>query len=264
MGIPVRAGRPIDATDTAASFPSIVVDEQLATALFGADDPMGRRLQLSMERGVWRQVVGIVAPVHQTSLDRGVDPHAYVPQAQMPSPALSFVVRGSRDPGRTLGDVRAIVHGIDGNLPLGAASSLDGLRDASVAPRRLNAQLLGCFAAAALLLTMVGVYGVMSQIVVQSTRELGIRLALGAPAAGIVTLTLRRAASMTIAGVAAGAALTAVAAPALRGLLFAVGPHDPAVLAASIVVLVITALAAAYVPARRVRRLDVVNVLRDA
>jgi len=272
MGIGVRAGRPIEAIDTAASSPVIVIDDQLARTLFGAANPVGRRVQLSMERGgssapaggTWREVVGVVDAVHQVALDRGVDPHAYVPEAQMPSPALSFVVRGQRDPRKTLADVRGILRGLDPNLPLGSISSLDSRRDDSVAGRRVNAELLGAFAVSALLLTMVGVYGVMAQIVTQSTRELGIRVALGATATGVVALTLLRAAWMAIAGVLAGTALAWIGTPAIRGLLYGVGPHDPIALGAAAILLIAVALAAALVPARRLLRVDVVNALRDA
>jgi len=129
-------------------------------------------------------------------------------------------------------------------------------------PQRQNTLLLGVFATAAVLLTLIGVYGVIAQIVAQSARELGVRLALGANGRSIVALTVRRALVMALIGVAAGSLVAALAAPALRSMLYGIGPRDPLTFAVVIAILLASAAVAAYVPARRILRLDVLATLR--
>src|SRR5262245_10220473 len=262
MGIPQGAGRPFTAADTADSTPVAIVDEELARRFFGTASPIGRRVKASMEK-TWRQVVGVVGPVRQTSLDRAAEPHLYMPQAQLANAGLTLVVRSrARDQAAVVREVREAVRSIDPDLPLSNVRSLADLVAGSTASQRLSTTLVSAFAAIAVTLTLVGVYGVVSQIVAQSTRELGIRMALGATAAEVVMLTLRDAVATAIAGVAAGSAVAWLAAPALGGMLYGIAPRDPVTLAGAAVLLVIAAAAAAYLPARRILRLDVLAALR--
>jgi ABC-type antimicrobial peptide transport system permease subunit len=165
--------------------------------------------------------------------------------------ALTLVVRSSDGAGATAAGVRDVVMGFDRDLPLSNVRSLADLVAGATASQRFSTALLVALAGVAVLLTLVGVYGVVAQAVAQSTRELAVRMAPGASGADVITLTLRRAAAMTIAGVLAGTALAWIGTPALRGMLYGVGPHDA------------VALGAAYMPARRLLRLDVVHALRD-
>jgi putative ABC transport system permease protein len=262
MGIRLIAGRSVLPADVAGSTPVAVIDAELARRYFPDGNPIGRRLRTAIDGTNWREVVGVVEAVRQSTLDRDVEPHLYVPQAQTPSPELTLVIRGGRDATALGPEVRAILRDLDPELPLSNLRPLRDLVADAARPRRLNAQLLGAFAAAALLLTLVGVYGVMSQIVAQSTRELGIRLALGATQPRIVGLTLRRAARMAVVGVSAGSAIAWLAAPALGSLLYGIAPRNPWILGGAAAMMVTTALAAAYLPARRLLRFDVVHALR--
>jgi len=264
MGIPQLEGRTFTAADAAGSLEVCVIDEALGRRLFAGESPIGRRVKSSVQGTVWRTTVGVVGSVRQTSLDRSADPHVYVPEAQFPASALTFVVRSADVSGATASDVRNVMRELDRDLPLSNARSLVDLVAGSTASQRLSTTLLAAFAGVALLLTLVGVYGVVAQTVAHSTRELAVRVALGASGADVVSLTLRRAAMMTIAGVLAGAALAWLATPALRGMLYGVGPHDPIALGVAAVLLIATALGAAYVPARRLLRLDVVHALRES
>ena len=262
MGIAQRTGRPFTAADRADSVPVAVIDEELARRLFGQEDPVGRRIQLSMNRAVWREVVGVVGAVHQTSLDRPAEPHAYLPETQLASTALTIVARSGGDPASVAAVLRRAVADIDPELALSNVRTLADLAAGSTRPQRQNTLLLGVFATAAVLLTLIGVYGVIAQIVAQSARELGVRLALGASGRSIVALTVRRALVMALIGVAAGSLVAAVAAPALRSMLYGIGPRDPLTFALVIAILLASAAVAAYVPARRILRLDVLATLR--
>jgi ABC-type antimicrobial peptide transport system permease subunit len=217
-----------------------------------------------LNRNAAREIVGVVEAVRQSTLDRPAEPHVYIAETQYPSPELTVVIRGDRQPAAIAPDLRAVLRELDPELPLSNVRALRSLVEDAAAPRRVSAQLLVSFAAAALLLTIVGVYGVMSQIVAQSTRELGIRVALGASEPGIVGLTVMRAARMAMVGVAMGTGAAWLAAPMLAGLLYGIAPRDPRVISAAALLMAATALVAAYLPARRLLRLDVVHSLRDS
>ena len=212
MGIRLIAGRAFAPSDAPRSAPVAVIDAEFARRYFGDVNPVGRRVRTPLDSNAFREVVGVVEAVRQSTLDRDVEPHLYIAQAQFPSAELTLVVRGDRPAGAIAPDIRAALRELDPELPLSNIRPLRDLVADAVAPRRLSAQLLGAFAMTALVLTLAGVYGVMSQIVVQSTKELGIRLALGATQSRIVGLTVRRAARMAMIGVAAGAVMAWLAA----------------------------------------------------
>jgi predicted permease len=262
MGIRLVAGRAFAPSDGPRSGPVCVVDAEFARRYFGGVDPIGRRVRTPLDANAFREIVGVVEAVRQSTLDREVEPHLYIAQAQFPSAELTLVVRGDRPAAALAPEIRTILRELDPELPLSNVRPLRDLVAAAAAPRRLSAQLLGAFAASALLLTLVGVYGVMSQIVTQSARELGIRLALGATPPAIVGLTIRRAAWMAIPGVVTGLTMAWLAAPALAGLVYGMSPRNPWTLGGAAIVLTGMALAAAYIPARRLLRFDVVHALR--
>jgi putative ABC transport system permease protein len=208
----------------------------------------------------WREVIGVVGGVRQTALDRDADPHIYVPEAQVPALELTVVVRA--DAPEAAAGVRGVIHALDRDLPVGNIRTLADLVSGSTARRRFNAVLLSLFAAVAVLLTLVGVYGVISQLVAQSAREIGIRIAMGATRRDVIGLLLIRAVRLAVAGVGAGTLAAWFAAPALSGLVYGIAPRDPATLLLVPVLLVAAAGLAAYVPARRILRFDVVHALR--
>ena len=264
MGIPQVRGRDLAAGDSAGAEPVCVIDTALARRLFGTQDAVGRRVRVSMQRNVWRTVIGVVGPVRQTSLDREDDPHLYMPEAQFPSSSLTLVVRSSQDTPALAASIRGVIGAIDRDLAVSRVRSLADLVAGSTANQRYSTVLLTALAAIALLLTVVGVYGVVSQAVEQSTREMAVRVALGASDRAIVSTVLSRSALMSVGGVLAGSILAWVGTPVMRGMLYGVGPHDPVALAGAAMLLVMTALGAAYLPARRLVRLDVVHSLRDS
>ena len=263
MGIPLHAGRAFAAADSAASVPVAVIDEVLARRFFGTENPIGRRVMLSNEARAktWREVIGVVGGVRQTTLDRDADPHIYVAEAQVPASELTMIVRAESTAAAAAG-VRDVIHGLDADLPVANLRTLADLISGSTARRRFNAVLLSLFAAVAVLLTLVGVYGVIAQMVAQSAREVGVRIAMGASAGDVISLLLTRAVRLAAAGVAAGTAAAWLAAPALGGLLYGIAPRDPSTLAIVPALLVAAATLAAYLPARRILRLDVVHALR--
>jgi putative ABC transport system permease protein len=262
MGIELKAGRAFTASDSPSSLPVVVVDTELARRYFGGGRAIGRRIRGPMDRNTWREVVGVVGAVRQSALDREPEPHMYVPQAQFPSPDLTLVVRTAGDATALAPDLRRILAEADRTLPLSNMRPLSGLVADSAAPRRIGAVLLSAFAAAAVLLTLVGLYGVVAQLVTESTREIGVRIAMGATEHHVVALLVVRALKVTIAGVVAGVGLALFATPALQAMLYGIGPRDPVTLAATAIGLTSVAAVAAYVPARRILRLDVVNALR--
>jgi putative ABC transport system permease protein len=262
MGIELKAGRIFAVSDTATSAPVAVIDTELARRYFPGDTAIGHRIRTSLDRNAAREVIGIVAAVRQSALDRDEEPHLYVPQAQVPSAELTLVVRTNGDAMALAADVRHILRSADPDLPLANVRPLADLVAGSAAPRRIGAVLLSAFAGTALLLTLVGVYGVVSQAVAQSTREIGVRIALGATSRDVLSLVVRRTVKMALAGVIAGSVLAWFATPALRAMLYGIGPRDPLTLVASAATLTAAAAIAAYVPARRLLRLDVVRALR--
>jgi putative ABC transport system permease protein len=262
MGIELRAGRLFEESDTASAGAVAVVDELLARRYFGDASPVGRHLAMSNEQGRRREIIGVVAAVRQTALDRDAEPHVYVPEAQMPSPTLTFVIRAAGDARAVAAGVRDVVRAIDPELPISNARLLSDVVTGSTAARRFSAMILSVFAAMAVALTLVGVSGVVSQTVAQSTREIGVRIALGASGADVVSLVVRRALRTATAGVATGSAVAWLAAPALGGMLYGIAPRDPSTIAIAAALVVIAATLAAYVPARRILRLDVISALR--
>jgi putative ABC transport system permease protein len=262
MGIPRRAGRVFQSVDTADSAPVAVVDAAFARRYFGDADPIGRRVRLSNDQKTGRHVLGVVGAVRQTALDRDADPHVYLPDAQMPALSLTLVIRTTGDAAAAAGSVRDLIRRLDPELPVSNVRTLSDLVAGSTASRRFSTRLLTVFAAVAVLLTLVGVYGVVSQLVAQSTREIGVRIAMGASSGAVVSLMLKRAVRLAVAGVAAGSVAAWVAAPALGGMVYGIAPRDPATLIGVPALLVAAAVLAAYVPARRILRLDVVHALR--
>jgi putative ABC transport system permease protein len=238
-----------------------VIDEVLARRFVDGQSPLGRRVRLSSDR-TWREVIGVVGGVHQMALERDREPHFYVAQAQMPSPALTLVIRGPLEPHALTKDVRAAIALVDPEQPVSNVRTLEDLVAGSIAPRRFSTLLLTLFAAIAISLTAVGIYGVVSQSLAQATREIGVRVALGASAGAVVSRILSLSTRLALVGVMAGGLAAWIAGPSLAGLLYGVQPHDPIALAAGAALIASIATAAAYFPARRALRIDVVNALR--
>ena len=268
MGIPVRRGRAFTPTDRADAPPVVIVNESLARLVWPDVDPVGSRVSFVGSSGPWLQVVGVVGDTRSNAADAAPVPAMYVPFAQKRWPWMTWMtlvvrtdVTGSAS---TLGGaLRGLVRQVDGRLPIQRVSPVMDLYRESVARRRFATVLTGAFAGLALILGVVGMYGVMSYGVVQRRREFGIRLALGARASQVTRVVVREALALAgvalLVGLAASLGLTRV----LAGLLYEVSPRDPVTLAAVSLLVAVVAMAAAWIPARRATYIDPATTIRD-
>jgi putative ABC transport system permease protein len=270
MGMPVRHGRSLMERDAGTAPLVVVVNEAMARRLWPGESPLGRRIRFLNDPVVagvtrWHEVVGVVGDVKSRSLDAGEEAVAYVPYAQRVVPfvrGVSLVVRTAADPAALLPAVRRAVLGLDPELPVFDARPLDDVVAESVAGRRFQAVLLQAFAGLALLLAAVGVYGVLSDAVGRRTREIGIRMALGAQPRQVLRLVLGEGMTLALGGLALGVPAALVLARTLKSFLFGVAPGDPRTLAAVSLLLAAAALVASYLPARRATRVDPMVALR--
>jgi len=238
-----------------------VVNEAFVRAHSADRPPLGRRLDDSL--GESQEIVGVVGDVRLTSLDGDVRPTIYLPFAQLPVGALTFVMRTSLESPAALGRaVAAAVRDIDPAQPVTDIRPLDEVVARSLTRPRIASTALALFAAAALLLAAIGVYGVVAYGVSQRRAEFGIRLALGARPTDVVRLVLRQSLTMVAGGILAGTALAVPASATLRSLLYGVSPGDPLTMVLVALVLVVSGLGASYLPARRGTRVDPVSALR--
>jgi putative ABC transport system permease protein len=263
IGTPILAGRGFEAADRAGAQPVAVVNRTLAERLFPGQDPLGQRLRvLNPEHSSeWRTIVGVAGDVQYRELNAEVPPAIYTPFAQTPFLWLYVMVRPAGD-GPSL--VRAIPAAVAADPAL-AAANLRPMREIvsdAVAEPRFHMLLLSGFAALALVLAGVGIYGVLAYAVTERTQEIGIRLALGATPAAVTSMVLREGALIACGGVALGLAGSALLTRTMRTLLFGVSADDPLTFGAGGTVLLLVALAASYLPARRAVRVNPVSALR--
>jgi putative ABC transport system permease protein len=265
MGVPLVSGRLFTEGDGPKAAPVAVIDETLARAYWPGEEALGKRFRfggLGPEEEVWITVVGIVGNVRNSGLHVDARPQLYVPQAQNPSGQLSFVMRTAGDPKRLIADARKAVYAVDPSQPIDRMRTLEQMVSASVAGRRFNMVLLVIFAGLALVLAAVGIYGITSCSVAQRTREMGLRMALGAQPGTVLGLVLREAGTLALLGLGAGLLLAFAATRVMSSLLFGVGSTDPATFAAVSLGLAAVSLFAAYLPGRRATQVDPMVALR--
>lgn len=265
MGIPLMRGREFDERDTEKALPVAIVSESMAKAYWPDEDPIGKRLELD---GPWRTVVGITGDVKRMGLDANEQPQLYIPYVQLAPAFLKFLGRGifialrtSIDPSSVAGAVRMQVHELDPEMAL-VNTTMQQMIYKSVAQPRFRTWLIGIFSVLALLLACIGIYGVMSYTVTQRSREMGLRMALGAARANVMRLVLGNALTMTLSGIGVGLILSFGITRLLRTLLFGVSAHDPVTFIAVPLILAAVALLASYWPARRATRVDPMVSLR--
>jgi putative ABC transport system permease protein len=258
MGIQLRAGRDFSSADNPSSPRVIIINETLARALWPGEDPLGKVMIADGER----QVVGVVRDVRHLALEKESGGEMYLPFRQRNDSPATLVVRGSHSPAGLASRVREALSPIDPNLPGNEFRAIQDLVDRSVSPRRLIVLLLAGFAAFALILASLGIYGVISYSVSQRKQEIGIRMALGASAGNLRTLILTQTLRLAAAGMALGLVASWLLGRALQGLLFGVTHSDPMTFAAALILLMAAAALAGYLPARRASRLDPVEALR--
>jgi predicted permease len=259
MGIPLRAGRDFTPADNPSSPRVIIINESLARRLWPGEDPLGKIVRADVER----QVIGVLQDVRHLALERESGGEMYLPIRQSNDySSVTMVVRGSQSPTALTSDTRAALKLIDPNLPTNEFRPLQELVDRSVSPRRFIVLLLAGFAAFALILAALGIYGVISYSVNQRKHEIGIRLALGASALDLQKLILGETLKLAAIGMSVGLAAAWSLGRVLQGLLFGIMPSDPLTFAAALVLLTGVAALAGYLPARRASRLDPVVALR--
>ena len=264
MGIPLLRGRTFLAAETAST--SVVIDRLAAARLFPSGDALGKRILLASDSAGARplQVAGIVGTVREHIVGRDEAPHVYFPLGPDAPANLHIHLKAAND-AALLDIVRREIHAFDPGLPVLALRTmrqhLDGSVDLWIT--RTAATLFSIFAGVALLLAAIGLYGVRSFAVARRTREIGIRMALGATAADTLRLVLREGAELSAIGAGTGLALSFLLGKVLAGLLFEVSPSDPAVFLTAPAILTAVSLAACYLPARRAARIDPMVALRD-
>jgi putative ABC transport system permease protein len=265
MGIPILAGRDFTDRDDLKAAPVIIVNETLAKRFFPAGDAIGKHMtpSFSTTGGTKkREIIGVVGDVKHHSLKGDIVHEFYFPQAQMPVTSMTVVVRTSVDPHALAGAVRKEVQSMDGNAPIFSVVTAEEYMGRSVASTRFNMTLLAAFAAVALLLTAVGLYGVISFSVSQSTHEIGIRMALGAQTSDVLKLVMGQGMVLTFVGVVAGLAAAYGLTRLMSSLLFGVGATDFVTFAGVSLLLLVVAGLACYVPARRASKVDPMVALR--
>jgi putative ABC transport system permease protein len=264
MGIALLRGRLFTEEDQEEAQPVAIVSDSLARRFFPGEDALGRRVRLPSRTGAgpWMTIVGVAHDVKTQALDADERPVLYRPLLQASSLALTLVVRGSQPPAALGAAIEGEVRALDRELPIYAVRTMGDAMAATVAQRRFAMQLLGLFAAAALLLSAIGIYGVIAYNVAQRTREIGIRMALGARPTDVRRLLLTHGARLAALGVAIGLAGALLLTRAMRALLYGVSPRDPMTFAAIAGLLGVVALLASYLPARRASRIDPLEALR--
>ena len=269
MQAPLARGRLFTEADEDGKPRVAMIDESTARRYWPDRDPLGRRIR--MGTGAWMTIVGIVKDIKQDGLDVDGMPHIYVPVYQEFDPAegyvfrdFSIVLRTSLTRSTLEPQIRHEVQSVDPALPVYDVASMNDLLDWSLASRRFSAQLVGGFAGVALLLASIGIYGVLAYMVGQRSREIGLRMALGADRTDILTLIVTKGVLLSIIGIIAGVVFSAAAASMMASLLYGVRPHDPVVFLAVPVLLFAVAALASYLPARRATKVDPMVALREA
>ena len=263
MRIPLLRGRGLTGADRADAPPVVVISETMARQYWPDEDPIGARLQVNWTHpDVHPEVVGVVGDVHVSTLDGDLRPTIYYAQAQEPSGSMTIVARHAAGAGGLAASVRAAVRELDHDLPVTDVATMSTRLVRSMSDRRYPMLLLASFAALAVLLAAVGIYGVLSYAVNQRMREIGVRMALGAGRSHVLGLVIGGGMRLTLVGVALGAAGGLLASRALGRLLYGVTATDPLTFAAVAGLLALVALVAVYFPAARATRVDPMTVLR--
>jgi ABC-type antimicrobial peptide transport system permease subunit len=264
LGIKLLRGRLLDASDRQGSASSVVVNATLAREIFPGEDAIGRAIRMGPPDAPGRTIVGVVNDVRHIGLEAPQTYQVYVPQAQWAwaETALTLVVRASKNAPALAAPIRNALREIDSAQPLTDIREYDEIVRAATGPRRIAAQLLAGFAAVALLLSAVGLYGALGVVASQRRQEIGLRLALGADGGQIGRLLLLQGLRPAVAGLVAGLGIVALAGGVLTSLLYGIDALDQTTFGFSTLVLLVAASLACAIPARRAARVDPAEVLR--
>jgi len=268
IGTTLVRGRYFQATDTGRSTPVVIVNQSMARKYWPGGDPVGQRI--AIDHGTWAEpwltVVGVVGDVRQMGLETPPRPEMYFPYRQVDTQPWfaprDLVVRTTKDPMDLVGDIKQVVHSIDPEQPVSNIRTLDEVLDEDVASRRVGTTLLTAFAGFALVLAVVGIYGVIAYFVAQHVPEMGVRIALGAQRHDILRLVVWKGLTLALMGVLLGVVLSVVVTRLMASLLYGVGATDVATFAGGSVLLLLLAFVASYLPARRATSVDPIVALR--
>jgi len=261
MRIPLIGGRVFQPTDRAEGQRVAIVSRTMADQLWPGEDPLGRPLRVNTFGTA--TIVGIVADVRSQVLSAAAQPELYVPHAQTTARTVTYVVKSSLPAPQVLSAARDVIRRFDTRLPLIFPGSMDELVDQQLARPRFYLVLIGLFAVLAVVLAAIGIYGVVAFVVTQRTKEIGVRMALGASQREVVTLMVWHGLKPAIAGMAIGLAIAFALGRVIRGLLYEVRPNDPVTFVGVSAVLLAVVLIACAIPARRASVIPPADALRD-
>ena len=265
MGTPIVAGRDFNEADTSESAQVVIINKAMAERFWPGESPLGKRISYGSNadnQPTWIEIVGVVGDVRHVGLDTDVTPEAYVPYTQAPYRFMSIIIRTATEPATLVAAVRSQVQALDPQQPVYDIKTMEEVIGDSLAKRRLNMLLIAIFAAVALLLAAVGIYGVMSYSVVQRTHEIGIRMALGATRGDVLRLVVRQGMFLVVVGLGIGLIAAFMLTKVLDSVLFGVTSKDPITFVVVAGTLMLVALIACYIPARRATKVDPLTALR--
>jgi predicted permease len=265
IGARLIEGRLIDERDVAGAPPAVVINETMKRRYWPAESPLGHQMRFGSREAPLFTIVGVVKDIKELGYEFALKPAIYLSFAQtLNTWALPeyLAVRMKGNPADIADALRRVVADADPDQPVAAVRTMDEILELDIADRHQQMVLLGAFAGLALLLSSLGLYGVLSYVVLQRSRELGLRMALGATAGSVMRMVVARGLTLMVAGLAIGLALAWALTRTLQNLLYGVAAGDPQTFAAVVVLLVLIALAACYLPARRASRVDPMAVLR--
>jgi predicted permease len=272
LGVPLIRGRTFTDQDLATTTPVIIVNETLARQQWPNEDPIGKKLTTTVRQigplgkreaiGNDHEIIGVVGDIKNASLRDATEPALYYPVPQFPFRKMHIVVRGTGDPTLLAGVVRDAVRRLDPSLPVADVRTMDRVLGTSVDPPRLVMLIMTIFAALALVLAAVGIYGILSYAVTARSRELAIRVALGAEPGSVLGMVVREGLVLIVAGCALGALGAYLGGRSLSGLLYEVAPTDPLTMVAVLVAVIGVGLVACLIPGRRAALTDPIGILR--
>jgi putative ABC transport system permease protein len=262
MGIDLVRGRDFTTADVAGAPPVVIINETLARRLWPDGDALGKRMRPDDSSEPWREVIAIARDGKYAELTERPRGMMYLPLAQNPQSPLTLVARTGGDVGELMRGMGAVVQTLDRDMPLFRVETLEGTIRQVVDKQRAAASLLGVFGAITLLLAAIGIYGVASHAVSLRTREIGIRMSLGARAADVLRMFVREMLTLAAIGVVIGIGMSAAVSQLLASFLFGLGATDAMTIASAAAVIGLVAVMASYVPARRAARLDPLKAIR--
>ncbi len=263
MGIPLKRGRLFNEAEDAEARHVILVSDSFARRYFPNEDPLGKRLKVFMsEDPAWCEVIGVVGDVRYENLTAEAEPFVYYPHPELTYEFMTIVVKTAGDPADMAPTIRREISALDPDQPVSDVRTMTQVMAQTVARARFNTLLLSIFAGLATLLAAVGIFGVMNYSVQLRTREMGLRMALGAQPRRVLMLVLRQGMLLTVVGIVVGLGGALALSRVMSGLLYGVGATDPLTFAAIVVVLAVVALIACYIPARRATRVDPLIALK--